>query len=88
MGVTEEAVDVIWQGHPVATGYLVTYEQTPLVGTQMEVHVPNSVTQAKLIGLAPGIVYLIHAYSLVNNFVSAPASTHVYTCKSHQHPHA
>uniref|UniRef100_A0A8C4QKA7 Tenascin C n=1 Tax=Eptatretus burgeri TaxID=7764 RepID=A0A8C4QKA7_EPTBU len=79
MGVTEEAVDVIWQGHPVATGYLVTYEQTPLIGTQMEVHVPNSVTQAKLIGLAPGIVYLIHAYSLVNSFVSAPASTHVYT---------
>uniref|UniRef100_UPI00358EB5C8 tenascin-like n=1 Tax=Myxine glutinosa TaxID=7769 RepID=UPI00358EB5C8 len=79
VGVTEETVDVIWQGHPVATGYLVTYGQTPLVGTQMEVHVPNSVTQAQLVGLAPGIVYLIHAYSLVNNFVSAPASTHVYT---------
>ncbi|TRY98097.1 hypothetical protein DNTS_028461 [Danionella cerebrum] len=74
-GVSENTIDLEWQGSPILTDYLITYTPTTPGGVQLETRVPGNVTNSTIKGLIPGLEYSINVYAVIDNILSAPTNT-------------
>lgn len=80
-GVSENTVDLEWQGSMILTDFLITYAPTTPGGVQLEIRVPGNVTNTTIKGLEPGLEYNINVYAVIDNIISAPMNTIVSTCE-------
>uniref|UniRef100_A0A672PMQ6 Tenascin-R n=1 Tax=Sinocyclocheilus grahami TaxID=75366 RepID=A0A672PMQ6_SINGR len=78
-GVSENTIDLEWEGPVILTDYLITYAPTTPGGVQLEIRVPGNVTNTTLKGLEPGLEYNINLYAVIDNIISAPMNTLVST---------
>ncbi|KAK2900825.1 hypothetical protein Q8A67_008940 [Cirrhinus molitorella] len=78
-GVSENTVDLEWEGPVILTDYLITYAPTTPGGVQLEIRVPGNVTNTTIKGLEPGLEYNINVYAVIDNIISAPMNTLVST---------
>ncbi|XP_051726646.1 tenascin-R [Ctenopharyngodon idella] len=74
-GVSENAIDLQWEGPVFLTDYLITYAPTTPGGVQLEIRVPGNVTNTTIKGLEPGLEYNINVYAVIDNIISAPMNT-------------
>ncbi|XP_039510714.1 tenascin-R isoform X2 [Pimephales promelas] len=74
-GVSENTIDLQWEGPVFLTDYLITYAPTTLGGVQLEIRVPGNVTNTTIKGLEPGLEYNINVYAVIDNIISAPMNT-------------
>lgn len=83
LGVTENSVELEWEGAAVATDFLVTYVASGGgvggAGVQLEERLPGNASTCVLQGLQPGQEYTISVYTVSNNSLSAPTTTLVAT---------
>ncbi len=80
-GVSENTIDLEWEGPVILTDYLITYAPTTPGGVQLEIRVPGNVTNTTIKGLEPGLEYNINVYAVIDNIISAPMNTLVSTCE-------
>uniref|UniRef100_A0A8C1L7V9 Tenascin R (restrictin, janusin) n=1 Tax=Cyprinus carpio TaxID=7962 RepID=A0A8C1L7V9_CYPCA len=78
-GVSENTIDLEWEGPVILTDYLITYAPTTPGGVQLEIRVPGNVTNTTIKGLEPGLEYNINVYAVIDNIISAPMNTLVST---------
>uniref|UniRef100_A0A673GB66 Tenascin-R-like n=1 Tax=Sinocyclocheilus rhinocerous TaxID=307959 RepID=A0A673GB66_9TELE len=78
-GVSENTIDLEWEGPVILTDYLITYAPTTPGGVQLEIRVPGNVTNTTIKGLGPGLEYNINVYAVIDNIISAPMNTLVST---------
>ncbi|KAK9979234.1 hypothetical protein ABG768_012674 [Culter alburnus] len=74
-GVSENTIDLQWEGPVFLTDYLITYAPTTPGGVQLEIRVPGNVTNTTIKGLEPGLEYNINVYAVIDNIISAPMNT-------------
>lgn len=79
--VTENTIDIEWEGSSVGTDYLITYLPTSLGGEQLELRVEGHVTNTTISKLEPGLEYNINVYTVIDDVISVPISTVASTCK-------
>jgi len=80
-GVSENTIDLQWEGPVFLTDYLITYAPTTPGGVQLEIRVPGNVTNTTIKGLEPGLEYNINVYAVIDNIISAPMNTLASTCE-------
>ncbi|XP_034743102.1 tenascin-R isoform X3 [Etheostoma cragini] len=78
-GVTDNTVDVEWEGSVVMTDFLVTYTPSSPGGVQLEIRIPGNTTTCTISGLEAGMEYNINVFAVINNSISVPASITVST---------
>ncbi|XP_059419449.1 tenascin-R isoform X2 [Carassius carassius] len=78
-GVSENTIDLEWEGPVILTDFLITYAPTTPGGVQLEIRVPGNVTNTTIKGLEPGLEYNINVYAVIDNIISAPLNTLVST---------
>ncbi|XP_053739847.1 tenascin-R isoform X5 [Synchiropus splendidus] len=78
-GVTDEAIDLEWEGSVVLTDFLVTYTPSSPGGVQLELRLPGNTTTCTISGLDAGMEYNVNVFAVINNSISAPASITVST---------
>ncbi|XP_026050894.1 tenascin-R [Carassius auratus] len=78
-GVSENSIDLEWEGPVILTDFLITYAPTTPGGVQLEIRVPGNVTNTTIKGLEPGLEYTINVYAVIDNIISAPLNTLVST---------
>ncbi|XP_048018973.1 tenascin-R isoform X2 [Megalobrama amblycephala] len=74
-GVSENTIDLQWEGPVFLTDYLITYAPTTPGGVQLEIRVQGNVTNTTIKGLEPGLEYNINVYAVIDNIISAPMNT-------------
>ncbi|ROL44531.1 Tenascin-R [Anabarilius grahami] len=74
-GVSENTIDLQWEGPVFLTDYLITYAPTTPGGVQLEIRVPGNITNTTIKGLEPGLEYNINVYAVIDNIISAPMNT-------------
>ncbi|XP_039671363.1 tenascin-R isoform X5 [Perca fluviatilis] len=78
-GVTDNTVEVEWEGSVVMTDFLVTYTPSSPGGVQLEIRIPGNTTTCTISGLEAGMEYNINVFAVINNSISVPASIIVST---------
>uniref|UniRef100_A0A8C2ASX4 Janusin n=1 Tax=Cyprinus carpio TaxID=7962 RepID=A0A8C2ASX4_CYPCA len=78
-GVSENTIDLEWEGPVILTDYLITYAPTTPGGVQLEIRVPGNVTNTTIKELEPGLEYNINVYAVIDDIISAPLNTLVST---------
>ncbi|XP_032386547.1 tenascin-R isoform X5 [Etheostoma spectabile] len=78
-GVTDNTVEVEWEGSVVMTDFLVTYTPSSPGGVQLEIRIPGNTTTCTISGLEAGMEYNINVFAVINNSISVPASITVST---------
>ncbi|XP_027141373.1 tenascin-R isoform X4 [Larimichthys crocea] len=78
-GVTDQAIDLEWEGSVVLTDFLVTYTPSSAGGVQLEIRIPGNTTTCVISGLEAGMEYNINVFAVINNSISVPASITVST---------
>lgn len=87
-GVSENTVDLEWEGSMILTDFFITCAPTTPGGVQLEIRVPGNVTNTTIKGLEPGLEYNINVYAVFDNIISAPMNTIVSTCECTSLPRA
>lgn len=80
-GVSENTIDLQWEGPAILTDYLITYVPTTPGGVQLEMRVPGNVTNITIKGLEPGLEYNVNVYAVIDNIISSPMNTLASTCE-------
>ncbi|XP_017278003.1 tenascin-R isoform X2 [Kryptolebias marmoratus] len=78
-GVTDQTIDLEWEGSVVVTDFLVTYTPSSTGGVQLEIRLPGNTTSCTISRLEGGMEYNINVFAVINNTISIPASITVWT---------
>lgn len=78
-GVTDQTIELEWEGSVVLTDFLVTYTPSTPGGVQLEIRIPGNTTTCTILELQAGMEYNINVFAVINNTISVPASITVWT---------
>ncbi|XP_037538189.1 tenascin-R [Nematolebias whitei] len=78
-GVTDQTIDLEWEGSVMVTDFLVTYTPSSPGGVQLEIRLPGNTTSWTISGLEAGMEYNVNVFAVINNTISVPASITVWT---------
>ncbi|XP_007525269.1 tenascin-R [Erinaceus europaeus] len=78
-GISDNSIELEWDGPMAVTEYVISYQPTAPGGLQLQQRVPGDWTGVSITELEPGLTYNISVYAVISNILSLPITAKVAT---------